>query len=391
MRGWGWSAALAALVCPALAHAASCDAANLYAFHYSDQAAATLAYGSTYNYNATNGAGGTRAFAVTIAQNGLSNTQINNIQMPAISTLVTGASTTKADLVLGGVFSGRTTAITGTTRMITVTFTFATPIRDFSTTLHDIDYTANQFRDWVQVTGANGGSTYTPVLTTPWGTGNDGVLPHTSTSSSATLGATSTPLSLTSAQAGGSGDSVNNSDIGTIAASFAQPVTSVTIRYGNYPYTSGENTTGQQGMGIEGIAFCPLPAITFAKTSAPATGTYGAYNVPSNDVIYTLTVTNAGGSTVDAGSIVLGDVLPANLTFKNAAFDGTTSLPVKLVTASGTTLAAANVTYRQSGGSAFTYSPAAGYDAQVAEIRITPGGQLAANASMAVQFKAKIN
>ena len=253
-------AAALALLCAPAAQAA-CDATNKYSFTYAAQAAATLSYGSTYTYNATNGGGATRSFSVQITQNGLSSTQVNSTQMPNISTMVTGATTTANDLVLGGVFSGRTTAMTGTTRVITVTFTFSTPIRDFTMNAHDVDFTANQYRDWVQVTGSDGTNTFTPAIVTPWGNGNGATQPRTATNSSATIGATTTPLSLTSAQVGGSGTSGNNSDTGNITVSFAQPVTSVTFKYGNYPLTTGETATGQQAIGIAGISFCPMPAI----------------------------------------------------------------------------------------------------------------------------------
>lgn len=370
--------ALAALLFAQPALADSCDATNRFTFAFSDQAAATLAYGSTYNYTVSSGGGATRPFSVQIAQNGLSSTTAANVQMPAIGTLITGPDSTKRDLVVGGAFGSRTADINSTTRVITVTFTFATAIRDITLTVHDIDFTSNQYRDWLAVSGANSGTNYTASLATVSGT------------TSAVIGPTSTPVSAAAGQAVGSGTSNNNSDNGTIVATFAQPVTSVTIKYGNYPLQTGELVTGQQAMGIAGFSFCPLPAVSLAKTSAPASSTLGAYNLPDNDVVYTLTVTNTGGSTVDAGSIVLSDVLPANVTFKNSAFDGTTTLPVKLVGSAGVTMASANVTYRKTGTSTFNYTPASGYDPLVAEIKVTPSGTMAANSTFAIQFAGKI-
>lgn len=374
---------------PALA--GSCDAANTYSFLYANQPAATLAYGSTYNYTATSGSGATRAFSVAIAQNGLTSTTAAGVQMPAISTLITGPDATKLDLVLGGTFGQRTTSLTGTTNVVSVTFTFAQPIRDFSMTAHDIDFTSDQFRDWVQVTGSNGATTYNPVITTPWGTGNNGVLPKTTANSSLTVGATTSPLSLSVAQTGGTSASNNNSDTGTFYASFAQPVTSVTFKYGNYPLTSGEKNTGQQATGIAGISFCPMPSLTATKSSSPASGTYGAFNIPGNDVVYSLSVINSGGSPVDASTIVLSDLLPASTTFRNSAFDGTTSLPFKLTTSGGTTLTAAGLSYSRTGDATFTYTPVAGYDPLVDGVMIVPSGQLAANSTVTVQFVARVN
>jgi uncharacterized repeat protein (TIGR01451 family) len=361
---------------PALAQ--SCDTANRFSFSFSNQAAATLAYGSTYNYTAVSGSGATRPFSVQIAQNGLSSTQAGGNQMPAISTLVTGPDATKRDLVIGGVFSSRTADINSATRVITVTLTFATPIRDMALTVHDIDFTSNQYRDWLGVSGSNGTSTYTGSLALAAG------------ANSAVVGPASSPVSVAAGQAVGSAGSTNNSDNGTLLVSFAQPVTSVTLKYGNYPLQLGELTTGQQAMGIAGFSFCPLPSIALAKTSAPASSTLGAFNLPDNDVVYTLTVTNSGGSSVDAGSIVLNDVMPASVTFRNRAFDGTTSLPVKLVGAAGVSLTSANLTYRRTGTSTFNYTPASGYDPLVAEVRVTPTGTLAANSSFSIQFAAQI-
>lgn len=106
--------ALAAAPTPAWA---SCAVANQYSFAFANQAAATLSYGGSYTYTAAATAGATRAFATAIAQNGLTSTQGNNIELPAIGTLITGADATKRDLVVGGVFGGRTADVAGGTRM----------------------------------------------------------------------------------------------------------------------------------------------------------------------------------------------------------------------------------------------------------------------------------
>lgn len=371
-------AGLAALLFAQPALADSCDTANRYSFDFSSRAAATLSYGSTYNYAATNGGGASRAFSARITQNGLTNTQVAGYQMPAIGTLVTGSDPAKRTLVVGGVFGSRTADINSATRVITVTFTFATPLRDFALTVDDIDFTANQFRDWLAVSGANGAATYAGTLSLAPG------------AFSATVGPASTPFTIAAGQAVGTGASGNNSGDGTIIASFAQPVTSVIVKYGNYPLGTGESGTGQQAMGISGFSFCPLPAVSLAKTSAPASGALGAYNLPDNDVVYTLTVTNAGGSTVDAGSIVISDVMPANFAFKNSAFDGTTALPVKLVGSAGVTVGSGNIAYRKTGTTTFDYVPASGYDPLIAEIKVTPSGTMAANSTFAIQFSGKI-
>lgn len=373
---------LLCLLAAAAPAAATCPAANAYGFSFANQPATTLSYGSTYSYTATTSSGATRPFTAAIAQNGLASTQGNNIQLPAIGTLITGADATRRDLVVGGAFSGRTVSLSSGARVITVTFTFAQPIRDFAMTLHDIDYQQNQYRDWIAVTGANGGNAYVPVLTSPWGNGNGAGVARTATSSSVTFGSAE--------QAVGTGQSDNNSDTGAISASFAQPVTSVTLQYGNAPFTSGESATGQQAIGIAGISFCPMPAIAVAKTSAPAGGALGAFNLPANDVAYTLTVTNTGGSPVDAGTIVLTDLLPPQVTFRNVPLDAGTPFAIA-AGGSGVTLTGASPAYSTDGGASWGYAPAAGYDAGVKAVRITPSGQMAPNSSFAVTFVARVN
>ena len=369
--------------------AASCAAAAQYNFLFSNQAAATLAYGSTYSYTASTSGGLTSGFTMTLGQNGLSSTVVASTTLPAINTLITGTDATKRDLVIGGTFSGRTADITSATRVITVTFTFTQPVRDFAMSAHDVDFGANQFRDWMMITGTSASGTYTPSIVTPWGTSNATGGTRSTASSSVTLGANTTPLTLTAAQFAGTGASNPNSDDGTITASFAQPVTSVTLRYGNAPYGSGENTTGQQATGISGISFCPMPVIAVAKTSAPIAGTLGAYYLPGNDLTYTLTVTNSGASPVDAATINLIDLLPGTTTFRNTVISG--GLPFSITSGtSGVTLAAGAAAYSNNGGSTWAYTPASGYDAAVNALKIVPSGTMAANSSFAISFVSQI-
>lgn len=375
---------LLALFAPVPAQAI-CTAAAGYGFEFASRPAAQLAYGTTYNHTAVNGTGQTRPFTVALAQNGLTSTAVAGQTMPNIGTLMTGPDATRRNLVLGGIFGGRTPDVAGTTRVITVTFTFTVPVRDFVTTLNDVDFNLNQFRDIIQVTGSANGQTYTPTLLTPHGNGN-GTAPRNATASSATFG----PVTgITASQARGVGEAGNNSSTGTISASFAQPVTSVTFRYGNAPLQTGETVTGQQAIGIAGLTFCPMPEITVAKSSAPATDT-GGRATPGGDMIYTLTVVNAGASPVDAGTIVLADILPTGVVFRNQTFDAGTPGAVRLdANASGVTIPASAIAYSNN-GTTFTYTPASGYDAAVRGLRITPVGAMAASSSFSLQFRVRL-
>ena len=84
-------------------------------------------------------------------------------------------------------------------------------------------------------------------------------------------------------------------------------MTSVTIRYGNYPLHAGEIATGQQRFGISAVALLPdagdrrrqdLGALRRPRRLPDR------FNAPGSDVVYTLTVTNSGGSPVDLSSLV---------------------------------------------------------------------------------------
>ena len=376
---------------------AACSASNTYNFAFASQANASLNYASSYTYTASNTLGASQNFGVSFATNGLTGSQVNGLQMPSIGTTVTSGSGAKT-LQIGGTFAGRTTSISSNTRVIRVTFAFPVPIRDITLTVHDIDYTKDQYRDWLHVQGTNGASTYVPSMVTPHNMSNatGGTKVNTAASSVALGVYSGNGVNLTTAdQAAGIGASANtNTNVGDITISFAQPVTGVSLRYGNYPLANNENGTGQQAYGISALSFCPMPNVTTAKTSAPFVTT-GAdrFATPLADIIYTLTVTNNGGSPVDLASLVLTDALPSTLSFYNGDVDP--ALPGTdpfLLTAgsSGVTLAAGNVSYSNNGGTSYAYTPAAGYDPNVNRIRFSPGGTLAANSSFTIKFRARI-
>lgn len=376
------------------AHAA-CSTSNTYNFAFASQANASLNYANSYTYTASNTLGANQNFSVSFVTNNLSSNQVSGVAMPAIGTLITSGTGAKT-LEIGGILAGRTASITTNTRVIRVTFTFAVPIRDLSLAVHDIDYTNDQYRDWLHVEGANGASTYVPAMVSPFST-NNGAGPYFTNASALQFGP-STGNGITvanSSQAVGvDGSNNTNSTDGDITISFAQPVTSVTLRYGNFPFISGENTTGQQAFGISALSFCPMPTLTMAKTSAPfATTGPDRFNAPLADVVYTLTITNSGGSPVDLAGLTLIDALPSTMTYYNADFDP--ALPGTdpfLLTAgtSGVTLTSANVAYSNNGGTSYAYTPAAGYDANVNRIRFAPGGAMAANSSFTIKFRARI-
>lgn len=387
-----WFPAALALATASPASAA-CDAANGYAYAFGSQAATTLSYAGSYTYQAATPGGASRAFTVTFATNGLTSSTIGGAQMPAISAALTDAANGRT-LMVGGTFGSRTAAFASDVRVIRTILTFAQPVRDLTLTVHDVDFANNQYRDWFMVTGSNGAATYAATLSTPFGS-NNGAGPRSATGSTMTLGPATTPYAITASEAVGTSTSPNTgSNAGDISIAFPQPVTTVTLRYGNYPLGAGETTTGQQAYGLSRVAFCPLPVVSVAR-GADVLATTGPdrFNAPGSDVVYTITVTNAGGSPVDLNGVSLVDILPARVTFFNGDYDGAGAGTANFVLAPGTSgvaLTAANVGYSNNGGASYAYAPASGYDANVGRIRFAPTGSMAANSSFAVSFRARI-
>lgn len=328
---------------------AGCSSANQYMLDFSSYASTTLNYASTYSYTATSSALGSQAVTVGFQADGLASSSVSGIQLPALSDLVTGGSSWR-NLVIGGVFAGRTTSLGGATRVIVTTLTFPVPIRDFSIMLNDVDYLSNQFRDWVRIVGVNGAQTYIPVMTTPYSNNNTGGS-TTDANSSVQFGPNASSPVLTASEAAGIALGDNNMPTGTLYADFPQPVTQVQIRYGNYPLVSGETSTGQQAFGIQSIIYCPMPELTVTKSSASVE--MGAadpkrFNIPGADIAYSLTVSNSNSSPVDIGSMQLTDLLPATLTFYNGDIDGTGPLTTNFEFSAGTsglTFSSANLAY----------------------------------------------
>lgn len=372
----------------------SCTAANRFSFSFANQTAATLNYANSYNYNAANGSGQTRPFTLSFATFNLTSSLVATTQMPAINALINdGNPATGNNLMIGGVFALRTTNITANANVIVTNFTFATPVREFSMQVNDIDFATAQYRDWIHISGSNGGNVYSPSITTTFGN-NNGAGPKTATNSTVQLGASTTPLVVGVNEGIGNATSGNNANNGTITLSFAQPVTGISLRYGNANQVTGGGVIGQQAFGVQSFSFCPMPTITVAKSSAPvATTGINRFAIPASDVDYTITVTNSGGSTVDIDSATIADILPANVTFFNGDIDAVTAGTQNVVlvpNSSGVTLAAGNVQYSNNGGSTYVYTPAAGYDAAVNALRFSVQGTMAANSSFSLRFRTRV-
>ncbi|HEX8400771.1 MAG TPA: hypothetical protein VF628_03620 [Allosphingosinicella sp.] len=361
---------------------AACTADNQFTFDWNTIADGELAYNQTRTFIVSNAAGATRSFTVSFTTNGLNSTVVDGQQLPTIRVINTGGQApTEKTLTIGGTMAGRTTDINGTTRVVAAIFTFSEPVRDLNFRVFDIDYILNSWRDWVKITGRDGGNTHLPAYTK-------------SATSTVKVGASGSPLALGAGELLGTSNATATQDSGTVSATFVQPVSTLELRYGNYPLQVGETATGTQWISIHDLTFCPMPVLAVSKSSAPlATSGADRFNAPSSDVVYTITATNTGGSPVDLNGVVLTDLLPAQVTFYNADFDtalaGTDPF-VLTAGSSGVTLGGANVAYSNNGGASYAYTPAAGYDPAVNGVRFTPGGSLAANSSFSIRFRARI-
>ena len=128
----------------------------------------------------------------------------------------------------------------------------------------------------------------------------------------------------------------------------------------------------------------------------------GLYNVPGNDVVYSINISNLGDGSPDADSIYLMDSLPTSVEFFNGDVDGPgpETDPVAFIdAASGLSFAyGADVKYSNAipppaSFLACSYTPAPGYDSNVRHICFRPSGTMAHGAptpNFSVQFRARI-
>ena len=167
-------------------------------------------------------------------------------------------------------------------------------------------------------------------------------------------------------------------------------------------FEGAEGTVTDLGVGNFTVAI-PQPSLTILKTSTVLSDPFNATNpkrVPLAVVRYDITVTNSGPGTVDSGTLVITDPIPAG----NSMYVSTTpSAPVQFV--NGTPVSGlsfsypANVTYSSAGASGpWTYTPVpdpTGFDPLVRAVRIAPTGVMSAagggSPAFTIQFRVRIN
>ena len=396
MRGVFKTCAAFALMASTMANAqTSCNATNRFTLDWDAQNPKNTGLGTANrSFTVTNAAGAT--VTVTMSFAGVTNAyvaggagQAPNISVQNVGDIGAGQNT----LYLATDFAGFSNA-TMTTNTAIVRFGFSTLVRDVGFTILDIDYTAGQFRDWIRLRGTNVAS-YVPAITTPFGNNNTTTPGVTAPGVTYVGPGTTAGATFVSGEMVGVGTSANADNFGNISARFAEPITQAEISYGNGPVATMSGTAGLQSISVHDLTFCPMPTVSMAKTSAPATVVVtdpNRFAIPGANIDYTLAVTNSGGSTVDNTGTLISDTLPANVTFFNGDIDTLTAGTQNFVFTAGTsglTLGAANITYLNAGGTAIT--PAAGYDPLVRTIRYAPQGTMAANSNYSVRFRTRIN
>lgn len=165
-------------------------------------------------------------------------------------------------------------------------------------------------------------------------------------------------------------------------------------------YSAADDGTFRQA----NLFFTPVPAVLGANKTVTVWDptASGLYSLPSNDVIFSLTVTNTGNGYTDPNSLFLADSIDSDMTFYNGDIDddGPETNPVSFVDNGsglsflyGSDIAYSNSVAKPTAFSACTYLPSAGYDTNVRHVCVRPSGQLSpgvSNPGFTIKFRARI-
>lgn len=240
--------------------------------------------GSTNNSYSLNGIGSV-TFAITNQGVFLNNATYGG-QSPARQTAVTGGLATPqyslAQLV----------DLVNQSDSATTTITLGTAVPGLQFQIFDVDYASGQFADRVTVTGSFGGATVLPTLTN---------------------GAANYVIGNTAYGDALSADTQAN---GNVTVTFASPVDTITINYGDHALAPA--APGQQAIELFDITFCkPVAQVSVTKVSAvisdPIDGTTEPKAIPGAVVEYCILISNAGSAAITG--VVASDPLPANVTY----------------------------------------------------------------------------
>lgn len=158
--------------------------------------------------------------------------------------------------------------------------------------------------------------------------------------------------------------------------------------------------------GLSSFYVTVMPSLTIVKSvqtfSDPVNGTTSPKAIPGAEMLYTIIVANSGAGSVDTGTTVITDPIPASMSMcvSTLCSNPPVSFSCSVTPACGLSYTyATNVTYSNQvgGGAPFNYTPApdaAGYDANVTGVRINPSGilngQSAGNPSFSLFLKMMI-
>ncbi len=261
----------------------------------------------------------------------------------------------------------------------TTVISFAGAMPGLQFRLFDMDFNGSSFADKVTVTGSFNGSPVSPTMT-------NGVSNY-----------------VVGNVAIGDRSATDTTDVGNVVVTFTSPVDTLTLVYGNH--TTAPANPGNQWMSIHDMTTCN-PVVSFGMTKISAIfndGVSPQFNIPGNDVTYTIALSNTASGSVTNDTVFMLDPLPANVTFFNGDADGAGpgTTPVLFANnGSGLTFNyATDVRYATTAPANFaacTYAPTAGYDANVRYICVNPKGRMTGKSgptapSFAVSFRARIN
>ncbi len=133
---------------------------------------------------------------------------------------------------------------------------------------------------------------------------------------------------------------------------------------------------------------------TASVISDTVSGTANPFAIPGATVEYLISFTNPGPGAIDAGTIVINDAIPANTTFLNSNIGGPGSGAITFVDSSpvsGLSLTAGGVAYSNDNGATYAYTPVAGADPAVTDLRVTLSGPMAAGRTASIRFRVVID
>jgi uncharacterized repeat protein (TIGR01451 family) len=181
---------------------------------------------------------------------------------------------------------------TNINQVTTTVITLPTAVAGAQFTVFDVDFAAADFADKLTVTGSyNGG------------------LPSNATLTNGSANYISGNAAI------GDGTSAGTSNDGNVTVTFATPVDTITLTYGNH--TTAPADPDGQAISIHDFTFCrPFATLSVTKISSVLSDGISATNpkaIPGATVQYCITVQNNGTGT--ATNINLSDNIPSNLTY----------------------------------------------------------------------------